>query len=127
MFEMVHSILNKPPTSFHVLSNLHLEVNEQYLSFEIPLCSKQLILAGDVGRLLDYDNYLGFLQRQTDRFDLVFLVLGNHEFYDGTFTAGLQKARQLEQEPSLNGRLVLLHQKRYDIPGSRVTILACTL
>ncbi|KAL4764523.1 Ser/Thr protein phosphatase superfamily [Aspergillus foveolatus] len=127
MFEKVHSILNKRPTSFQVLSDLHLEVNEQYLSFEIPLCSKHLILAGDVGRLMDYDNYLGFLKRQTDQFDLVFLVLGNHEFYTGTFTAGLQKARQLEQEPSLNGRLILLHQRRYDILGSRVTILGCTL
>ncbi|KAL3433671.1 Metallo-dependent phosphatase-like protein [Aspergillus tetrazonus] len=127
MFEKVHSILNERATSFQVLSDLHLEVNEQYLSFEIPLCSKHLILAGDVGRLLDYDNYLSFLQRQTDRFDRVFLVLGNHEFYNGTFTAGLQKARQLEQEPSLNGRLVLLHQRRYDIPGSHVTVLGCTL
>ncbi|EAU38558.1 protein TOXD [Aspergillus terreus NIH2624] len=30
-------------------------------------------------------------------------------------------------EPCLNGRLVLLHRKRYDIPGSHVTVLGCTL
>ncbi|KAL4750532.1 hypothetical protein BDW72DRAFT_213292 [Aspergillus terricola var. indicus] len=126
MCEKVH-FLNEPRTSFQVLSDLHLEVNQQYLTFEIPLCSKHLILAGDIGCLLDYDNYLGFLQRQTDRFNLVFLVLGNHEFYHDTFAAGLQKARQLEQEPSLRGRLILLHQRRYDIPGSCVTILGCTL
>ncbi|KAJ0416775.1 hypothetical protein BJY00DRAFT_290835 [Aspergillus carlsbadensis] len=41
--------------------------------------------------------------------------------------AGLQKARRLEREPCLKGRLILLHQGRYDIPGSRVTILGCTL
>ncbi|KAL2817969.1 Metallo-dependent phosphatase-like protein [Aspergillus cavernicola] len=127
MFEKVRSIFDKPCTSFQVLSDLHLEINQQYLSFDIPVCAKHLILAGDVGRLVDYDNYRGFLQKQTDRFELVFLILGNHEFYNNTFASGLQKARQLEQEPCLNGRLVLLHQGRYDIPGSRVTVLGCTL
>lgn len=127
MFEKVHLIFDKLFISFQVLSDLHLEINQQYLSFEIPVCAKHLILAGDVGRLVDYDNYRGFLRKQTDRFELVFLILGNHEFYNDTFAAGLQKARQLEQEPSLNGRLILLHQGRYDIPGSRVTLLGCTL
>ncbi|KAL2866224.1 Metallo-dependent phosphatase-like protein [Aspergillus lucknowensis] len=127
MFEKLHSILHKQSTSFQVLSDLHLEINQQYLSYEIPLRSKHLILAGDVGRLVDYDNYRSFLQKQTDRFELVFLVLGNHEFYNDTFAAGLQRARQLEQEPSLNGRLILLHRGRYDIPSSGVTILGCTL
>ena len=108
-------------------SHLHLELNQQYLSFEIPVCAKNLILAGDIGRLVDYDNYLKFLQKQTDRFELVFLVLGNHEFYNDTLIAGLQKAQQLEQESCLNGRLVLLHRARYDVPGTNITILGCTL
>ena len=127
MFEKVYLIFDRLYTSFQVLSDLHLEINQQYLSFEIPVCAKHLILAGDVGHLVDYDNYRGFLRKQTDRFELVFLILGNHEFYNDTFAAGLQKARQLEQEPSLNRRLILLHQGRYDIPGSRVTLLGCTL
>ncbi|KAJ5818572.1 hypothetical protein N7474_004163 [Penicillium riverlandense] len=127
MYEKVRSIFDKLSTSFQVLSDLHLEINQQYLTFEIPVCAKYLILAGDVGRLLDYDNYRDFLRKQTDRFEIVFLILGNHEFYNDTFIAGLQKARQLEQEPSLSGRLILLHQGHYDIPGSHVTILGCTL
>ncbi|KAL5338009.1 Metallo-dependent phosphatase-like protein [Aspergillus crustosus] len=127
LFEKILSIFDKSSASFQVLSDLHLEVNQQYLSFEIPVCAKHLILAGDVGRLVDYDNYRCFLQKQTERFELIFLILGNHEFYNDTFAAGLHRARQLEQEPSLNGRLILLHQERYDIPGSQVTILGCTL
>lgn len=75
---------------------------------------------------MDYDNYRDFLRKQTDRFELVFLILGNHEFYSDSFAAGLQKARRLEPEPYLNRRLVL-HRGRYDIPGSHVTILGCTL
>lgn len=76
---------------------------------------------------MDYDNYLKFLQKQTDRFELVFLALGNHEFYNDTLIAGFKKAQQLEQEPCLNGRLVLLHRARYDVPGTNATILGCTL
>lgn len=76
---------------------------------------------------MDYDNYRGFLRKQIDRFELVFLIIGNHEFYNDTFAAGLQKARQLEQEPSMSERLILVHQGRQDIPGSRVTILGYTL
>lgn len=127
MLRTIWSFFKRPSASFQTLSDLHLEVNQQYSSFEVPVSSKYLILAGDIGRLQDYKEYLAFLQKQTNDFEIVFLVLGNHEFYNGSFESGLKKAAQLEQEPSLNGRLVLLHQRRYDIPGSCVTILGCTL
>ncbi|OJJ95467.1 hypothetical protein ASPACDRAFT_126885 [Aspergillus aculeatus ATCC 16872] len=130
MFQKVRSFFSKrssPSCSFQVLSDLHLEINQQYLSYEIPACAEHLILAGDIGRLADYEHYRDFLQRQTDRFKVVLLILGNHEFYTGPYAAGLEKARQLEQEPSLNGRLIVLNQTRYDVPGSNVSVLGCTL
>ncbi|PLB53519.1 putative calcineurin-like phosphoesterase [Aspergillus steynii IBT 23096] len=114
-------------TGFQIISDLHLEINQQYSSFEIPACAKFLILAGDVGRLADYDAYRDFIQQLTARFELVFLVLGNHEFYNGTFAEGLRKAEALERDPSLNGRLVVLHRRQFDIPGTRVSVLGCTL
>ncbi|OJJ80696.1 uncharacterized protein ASPGLDRAFT_51110 [Aspergillus glaucus CBS 516.65] len=117
----------KQTLPFHVLSDLHLEVDQQYVSFPFPVCANHLILAGDVGRLADYDAYLYFLQKQVERFATVFLVLGNHEFYKESFKSGIEKARRLEKEPCLNGQLVLLHQRRYDVPDSNVTILGCTL
>jgi len=125
--QSILSFFKGSSTSFQTLSDLHLEINQQYSSFEVPVASKHLILAGDIGRLQDYSEYLGFLQKQTTNFEIVFLVLGNHEFYNESFQSGLEKARQLEQEPCLNGRLVLLCQRRYDIPGTCVTILGCTL
>ncbi|EGX95922.1 Ser/Thr protein phosphatase [Cordyceps militaris CM01] len=64
-----------------VLSDLHLEIGSQYGSFTFPATAPYLLLAGDVGRLVDYDGYLGFLAAQTARYDAVLLVLGNHEFY----------------------------------------------
>ena len=127
MLQKLWPFLHRSSVSFQVLSDLHLEINRQYPFYTIPVCAEYLILAGDIGRLADYDDYRNFLQKQTDRFKLVFLILGNHEFYHGTFTAGLEKARQLEREPSLNGRLVVLYQKRYDVPDSHITILGCTL
>lgn len=126
MFDKTRSICDKA-TPFQVVSDLHLEVNQEYLSFEIPVCAEHLILAGDVGSLVDYDHYCSFLQKQTERFKLVLLILGNHEFYNDTFAAGLQRAQRLEQEPSLKGRLILLHRGCYDIPGSQVTVIGCTL
>ncbi|OJJ55558.1 hypothetical protein ASPSYDRAFT_158431 [Aspergillus sydowii CBS 593.65] len=114
-----------------ILSDLHLEIDQQYLAFSIPAHAKTLILGGDVGRLVDYDNYRAFLQKQTDQFETVFLVLGNHEFHNLSFEEGIQKARELEQEPCFNGRLILLHRRRHDIrdpdSGCCVTVLGCTL
>ncbi|PYI32911.1 calcineurin-like phosphoesterase [Aspergillus indologenus CBS 114.80] len=129
MFQKVRALFSPPSSScsFQVLSDLHLEINQQYLSYEIPACADHLILAGDIGRLADYEHYRAFLQRHTDRFQVVLLILGNHEFYNMSFASGLAKARQLEQEPCLHGRLIVLHRNRYDVPGSRVSVLGCTL
>lgn len=127
MAQFIRKLFSQASVSIQLLSDLHLEVNQQYTSFDVPVVSKYLLLAGDIGRLADYDQYLRFLQRQTEKFELVFLVLGNHEFYGGSFESAFETARRLEQEPSLNGRLILLHQRRYDIPDSHVTILGCTL
>lgn len=113
--------------TFQVVSDLHLEVNQQYSSFELPAAAPYLLLPGDIGCLADYDQYLAFLQKQVTKFETIFLVLGNHEFYKESFQSGLEKARQLEQEPSLNGRLILLHKRRYDVSDSQITILGCTL
>ncbi|TVY83022.1 Uncharacterized protein LSUE1_G002427 [Lachnellula suecica] len=126
--EKIRGLLRKSsqlPVQF--LSDLHLEVGQQYASFEIPPSASYLVLAGDIGRLIDYDSYLKFLTRQTNAFEMVFLVLGNHEFYGLSFKAGLEQARKLESEASLEGKLILLNQTRFDIPGSSITILGCTL
>lgn len=125
----LRSIYSQPSTTFtfQVVSDLHLEVNQQYSSFELPATAPYLLLPGDIGCLADYDQYLAFLQEQDTKFQTIFLVLGNHEFYKESLQSGLEKARQLEQEPSLNGRLILLHKRRYDVPDTHITILGCTL
>jgi len=125
----IRSVFRKSTSSprFQILSDLHLEVGQQYSSFHIPPVAQYLILAGDIGRLIDYAPYLAFLAKQTQTFERVFLVLGNHEFYGLSFTTGLEAARKLESEPILKGKLLLLHQQRINIPSTNISILGCTL
>ena len=113
---------------FQIMSDLHLEVSNQYSSFHIPKAAPYLILAGDIGRLIDYESYLDFLRSQCCQFTRVFLVLGNHEFYGLSREEGLQRAELLEQEPDLSGKLVVMNQTRVTLdalPG--ITLLGCTL
>ncbi|KAF2805915.1 uncharacterized protein BDZ99DRAFT_466230 [Mytilinidion resinicola] len=112
---------------FQILSDLHLEHSNQYASFDLPISAPNLILAGDIGRLADYDAYLGFLVRRTTLFERVFLVLGATEFHGLSFYAGIAAARRLEAEPALKGKLILLHQRKYDLPGTNLSVLGCTL
>ncbi|KAF7912711.1 uncharacterized protein EAF01_001732 [Botrytis porri] len=127
----IRSLFTKQQSAptFQILSDLHLEVCSQYYTFLIAPVAPYLILAGDIGRLIDYEDYLAFLAKQTAQFERVFLVLGNHEFYHFSRTSALEQARRLENEAALNDKLVLCHQKRWDIElgDSQTTILGCTL
>lgn len=111
------------------MSDLHLELSksdsDQYLHFEIPPKAPYLILAGDIGLLVPhYTRYLSFLRRQTEVFEHVFLVLGNHEFYRTSRAEGLLAAEKMQEE--LQGRLTVLNRKRVDLVDG-VTVLGATL
>ncbi|KAM0300256.1 hypothetical protein ACHAPM_006567 [Fusarium culmorum] len=110
-----------------IMSDLHLELNRQYATFDFPVKATFLILGGDIGRMVDYDMFLPFLARQTARFEKVFLVLGNHEFYEMSYEDGISKARELEEEEILEGKLVVLDRNRWDDPNSKLTIIGATL
>ena len=110
-----------------VLSDLHLEVGQQYSSYTFLASAPLLLLAGDIGRLKDYDGYLHFLHAQATRYTKLFLVLGNHEFYDLEYEKGLALAQRLVAEHSLADKVVLLHRAQWDDPDSCLTIIGCTL
>ncbi|KAF2759373.1 ser/Thr protein phosphatase superfamily [Pseudovirgaria hyperparasitica] len=113
--------------TFQVVSDLHLEIGQQYSTYNIISQAPYLILGGDIGRLIDYEPYLEFLKVHKARFEKIFLVLGNHEFYGLSYAAGLEQAQKLQDEPILDCKLVILHQACFDVPNSAVTILGCTL
>lgn len=111
-----------------VMSDLHLEVNNEYRSFNIPVAAPFLALAGDIGHLIDYNDYLHFLSVQCTRFKHVYLVLGNHEFYGLSRQEGLELAARLEQEAQLHGKLSILNRTLAELPGFTNTVLiGCTL
>ena len=110
---------------FQIMSDLHLEVGQQYATFHIQPCAPFLVLAGDIGRLADYDAFRGFLSIQCEQFRKVFLVLGNHEFFGVPRAQGLVLAEKLENEEMLKDTLLVVNRKRIDLAS--VTILGCTL
>ncbi|CCF43211.1 hypothetical protein CH063_12974 [Colletotrichum higginsianum] len=113
--------------SVQFMSDLHLEATGNYATFDFPVTAPYLLLSGDVGSLADYKEYLSFIRRQTGRYAAVLLVLGNHEFHGLDHSTTLARAKELEAEPSLGGRLHVLHRRRFDIPGTNTTIIGCTL
>ena len=122
------------------MSDLHLELCRQYATFKVaPTGAPYLVLAGDIGRLVDYEPLLGFLAGLVSSYRRIFYVLGNHEFYTLTYDEGIREAQRLEKEPVLGGKLSILHRTRWDEDedaadvdvddnrASRLTILGCTL
>lgn len=116
-----------PRFRFQIMSDLHLEIGQQYPDFLISPKAPYLILAGDIGRLKDYQLYLQFLQRQCTVFTKVFLVLGNHEFFGLSRARGHELAESLEKEPGCHGRLCVLYRTRLDLDHLNIVVLGCTL
>lgn len=113
---------------FQYISDIHLEFRQEYQTYTIPASAPHLILAGDIGNLVSsYGAYLSFLERHVGAYELIFLVLGNHDYYHAGPADTAEAARRLEAEPVLQGKVVLLDRRRYDVPGSSVTVLGCTL
>ncbi|KAL7933600.1 putative calcineurin-like phosphoesterase [Trichoderma chlorosporum] len=129
MFQLLKRLryTRQPQIRVQILSDLHLEIGQQYSSYTFPVTAPFLLLAGDIGRLIDYDEYVVFLKAQASRYTKVFLVLGNHEFYGLDYDSGIETARRLSEEPSLRASVVLLNKSRWDDPDSDLTILGCTL
>lgn len=109
------------------MSDLHLEVGQQYPEFDIPPKAPYLVLAGDIGRFQDYAYYLQFLRRQCAIFTKVFLVPGNHEFFGVSRARGLEIAKSLESEPGCDGKLYVLNRTRVDLDHMNITVLGYTL
>ena len=120
-----HGQAGRSSGDIQILSDLHLEVGQQYRSFTFPVSAPFLLLAGDIGRLIDYDGYLAFLQNLAPRYHKIFLVLGNHEFYGLSYEDGLLKAQQLSSEPAICQSVILLHKSQWD--GPSFTVIGCTL
>ncbi|KDQ50913.1 hypothetical protein JAAARDRAFT_41697 [Jaapia argillacea MUCL 33604] len=117
-----------------VMSDLHLEFDQSYDTFTFAQTAPYLALLGDIGRTVD-EGYVTFLESQLQRYEKVFLLLGNHEAYhsdNDTSRARIQAFSQSWEERRRNsmtgtaGNFVFLDQTRFDLTDD-LTILGCTL
>lgn len=122
-------------TQIQILSDLHLETPTAYDIYTIEPRAPFLTLLGDIGYVKDGEGYFLFLRRQLQLFQIVFLVLGNHEPYHSSWTETKARVNRFKDEINHDdndlgrttcGKLVLLDQTRYDISPT-LTVLGCTL
>lgn len=121
---------------FQLMSDLHLETPKArptYEHFEIQPACPYLALLGDIGNTWD-SRLFSFLREQSQNFEIVFYLLGNHDIYGTTLSTAQQAVRsfademeEIRSQPgSTIGRFVFLNQTRFDLTD-RVTVLGCTL
>ncbi|KAL4909781.1 hypothetical protein BDW74DRAFT_165166 [Aspergillus multicolor] len=118
--------------AFQILSDLHLENPRAYDVFDIPPRAPYLALLGDIGTVKD-DELFTFLTLQLQRFEIVFILLGNHEPYGSNWLDVRDRVKKFSEDVSQRriqetglGVFVFLDQTRYDISDD-VTVLGCTL
>jgi Icc-related predicted phosphoesterase len=98
--------------SIQYVSDIHLEKNDEY-----PLIEKNgeyLVLAGDIGCPFE-DTYSDFLKQQSDRYDKVFIVPGNHEYFSYNMNATNLRLTMISSEID---NVHILNNNTYDICDS---------
>lgn len=104
-----------------LMSDIHLEY-QSTITPEFPVVAPILLLAGDIGRP-DIPTLQAFLLAQSERFEHIFYVAGNHCFYEGEYGDRLAQLRELD---NLHPHIHFLQSKSYLLPNS-VRILGTTL
>ena len=122
--------LHKPPAQLplriQVMSDLHLESRHEGLPV-IERAAPVLALLGDIGYASageEGEKLRQFLLAQTEAFDHVILVAGNHEYYGTSEEDGVAWLRALCEEVPRNN-LHFLDRDEMELQGVR--ILGCTM
>jgi predicted phosphodiesterase len=108
--------------SFHVLSDLHLELFPGFRLDAEAVTAPYVILAGDIADPRTGE-YRSFLEHCSRMFDAVFVVLGNHEAYGSSLAAAAAAAQAVcDAFPNVH----LLQRGAVDV-GADVRIAGTTL
>ena len=113
-------------TSYHSnLSDVHLEFRAKASFPTVRRIADNLALLGDIGKPF-HNSYAQFIEEQAQTFDNVFVVMGNHEYYNSSKTVDviLDKARQICFKLK---NVHLLERDTFDFEHNDVTVLGCTL
>lgn len=117
-----------------ILSDLHLEVIQNYDDFQITPRAPYLGLLGDIGKVVGHkDQLLAFLARQLRQFRAVLFVPGNHEAYGSSWVETLAVLTVFEESVRSGalgddaGEFVLLDRRAFALRGTRTVALGCSL
>ncbi len=109
---------------FQIASDLHIDINHpQKFSSILEPSAPYLILAGDIAEAISSD-YRNFLKYCDDNWELVFLVAGNHEYYQGSIERTDQKLKLFENDFD---NLHILQRDKYLMEDEKIRILGTTL
>jgi predicted phosphohydrolase len=101
------------------MSDIHLEYRRALV--DIPVISKNLVLAGDIGDPFK-DNYREFLVKCSDDYEDTFIIPGNHEYW------GSDMDRTDDQIDLVVNRFNNVHLlKNAVVEADNITFIGCTL
>lgn len=109
---------------------------EPFESNVLPQAGEYLALLGDVfnGGKIKGGEYTEYLKQQCKGYEAVFILAGNHEYYNAEYEAGRASLRNVCKLVTAHfarcgGKPVVhfLDQDRVDLPGSKLRVLGCTL
>lgn len=104
-----------------ILSDVHLEFGRP--DFDFPATAPYLALLGDIGDPWT-ETYRKFLLRQAERFELVYVLCGNHEPYKRTNNQANEMVRNICKK--IPDKLIHLDMTRHDF-SKDIVVLGCTL
>ncbi|KEY73779.1 hypothetical protein S7711_03086 [Stachybotrys chartarum IBT 7711] len=116
--------------SIQIMSDLHLEMANEYATFHITPTADYLGLLGDIGNVVKHkEKFFEFITRQLLQFKAVLFVPGNHEAYHSNWEDTLATLRsfEMEERDKSMGKFILLHRERFPIPGTNTIVLGCSL
>lgn len=112
---------------FQYVSDLHLEffTEQNNFKFNLPVTADCLLLAGDIGNPR-MNNYSKFLDDVSKKFELVFLIAGNHEYYSDYSTIP-ETDMQIRNIVSKYSNIHFLQNDIFNIPNTNISIFGSTL
>jgi predicted phosphodiesterase len=115
-------------TTIHILSDIHLELlpkktcHVTTIVENLPSC-EVLVLAGDIGNPFD-KNYREFMEYVSQKFKLVIVIAGNHEYYTSKLTM-FEIEEQISRVISEFFNIVFLQQDTFVYKN--IKFFGCTL
>jgi len=106
---------------FRLISDLHLEylVFRRFPEYVLPVIPNEedsvLLIAGDLGNVDSPKTYIPFLKSVAPRFSAVYLVAGNHEFYNSKFSDGRVSMNSHIRDAGLSQKVKLLEKEAVTI------------